>query len=64
MLKTATKVTVGVHQVLSVSQACAAKNSAHMIAFDPRIPAPLMIVSILITCCLPVNQGPTSQSRP
>ena len=53
MLKTATKITVGVDQVLSVSQAFAGKNSAHMIPFDPRIPAPLMIVSILINNFLP-----------
>ena len=48
-LKTATKITVGVDQVFGVSQACAGKNSVHMITFDPRIPAPLMIVFILIT---------------
>ena len=57
VLKAATKITVGVDQVLSVTQACAGKNFVHMITFDPRIPAPLMIVSILITFCLPVNQA-------
>lgn len=57
MLKAATKITVGVDQVLSVTQACAGKNFVHEITFDPRIPAPLMIVSILITFCLPVNQA-------